>query len=177
MKDIELKLLCELMKNSRRSDRQLAKAIGASQPTISRIIRKLEKKGYIKEYTIIPDFKKLGFQMMTVVLAKLKEEIGNDYIENVRKKVREDLKQDPVPNLMAMTGEGCDADRVTLLLSRDYAAYSNYMRMFKQHPLVEVNEIRAFKIDLDDESQFLPLTLSNLAKFLEKELTDKKSHE
>jgi Lrp/AsnC family transcriptional regulator for asnA, asnC and gidA len=58
MKDIELKLLSELMKNSRRSDRELAKAIGTSQPPVSRMISRLEKEGVIKEYTMTPDFSK-----------------------------------------------------------------------------------------------------------------------
>ena len=40
VKDAELKLISELMKNSRRSDRELAKAIGVSQPTIGRMIKK-----------------------------------------------------------------------------------------------------------------------------------------
>jgi DNA-binding Lrp family transcriptional regulator len=40
MKDIELRLISELMKNSRRSDRELAKAIGISQPTIGNSSRR-----------------------------------------------------------------------------------------------------------------------------------------
>lgn len=60
MKNVELKLISELMKNSRRSYRELAKAVGVSQPTVSRTLKKLEKEGYIKEYTMIPDFLKLG---------------------------------------------------------------------------------------------------------------------
>ena len=55
LKEIELKMLSELIKNSRRSDRELAKAIGTSQPTATRIRSKLEKDGVIKEYTTIPD--------------------------------------------------------------------------------------------------------------------------
>lgn len=35
VKDVDLKLLSELMKNSRRIDRELAKIIGVSQPTVS----------------------------------------------------------------------------------------------------------------------------------------------
>jgi DNA-binding Lrp family transcriptional regulator len=36
MREIELKVLSELMKNSRVSDRELAKKIGSSQPTVTR---------------------------------------------------------------------------------------------------------------------------------------------
>ena len=41
IKEIELKVLSELMKNSSRSDRELAKAIGSSQPTVSRTRKKI----------------------------------------------------------------------------------------------------------------------------------------
>ena len=64
MKDIEVKVLAELMRNSRISDRELAKAIGVSQPTITRTRTKLESEGIIEEYTLIPDFKKLGYELM-----------------------------------------------------------------------------------------------------------------
>jgi DNA-binding Lrp family transcriptional regulator len=44
MKDVQLKLISERMKNCRRSDRELAKVIGVSQPTASRLIEKLERR-------------------------------------------------------------------------------------------------------------------------------------
>ena len=84
MKDMELRLISELMKNSRRSDRELAKALRTSQPTVSRTIKKLEKEGYIKEYTAVPNFSKLGFQIMAFTLIKLKEGIPNNMIEKKR---------------------------------------------------------------------------------------------
>ena len=43
LKPIDYKLLFELMKNSHRSDRQLAKALGVSQPTVTRRRAMLEK--------------------------------------------------------------------------------------------------------------------------------------
>ena len=60
MKNTELRIISELMEDSRRSDRELARAVGVSQPTVSRMIRKLEKDGIIREYAVIPDFSKLG---------------------------------------------------------------------------------------------------------------------
>ena len=55
LKRIELRLVAELMKNSRKSDRELAKILGISQPTVTRIRNKLEREGVIREYTAIPD--------------------------------------------------------------------------------------------------------------------------
>jgi Lrp/AsnC family leucine-responsive transcriptional regulator len=62
LREIELRVLSELIKNSRISDRELGKKLRMSQPTVSRIRNKLENEGYIKEYTLIPDFQKLGYE-------------------------------------------------------------------------------------------------------------------
>jgi hypothetical protein len=40
--------------------------------------------------------------------------------------------------------------------------------MVRQYPLIEVGDVKSFTIDLRDKSQFLPLTLSSLARYLEK---------
>jgi DNA-binding Lrp family transcriptional regulator len=168
MKDVELRLISELMKNSRRSDRELAKIIGVSQPTVSRTLKRLVEEGYIREFTIVPDFKKLGFQIMTIVLLKMKKDISPDIVEEVRRKVREDEKRNPSPILMQNTGIGANSDRVLILLAENYSTYSKYMSMLKQYPLIELEEINSFIIDLKDESSFMSLSFSNLAAYVEK---------
>ena len=45
MKDVELRVIRELIRDCRRSDRELAKPAGVSQPTVSRIRPRLEKEG------------------------------------------------------------------------------------------------------------------------------------
>lgn len=57
-------LLYELMKNSKRSDRELAKIVRVSQPTITRMRKSLEKNEYVREYTVMPAFEKLGFEVL-----------------------------------------------------------------------------------------------------------------
>jgi DNA-binding Lrp family transcriptional regulator len=86
MKETELRLISELMKNSRRSDRELAKAIGVSQPTVSRTIQRLEKQCVIKEYTMIPDFTKIGYALLTVTLVKHREGPDSKQLEEGAKK-------------------------------------------------------------------------------------------
>ena len=62
LKQTMLKVLRVLLKNSKMSDRRVAKIVGISQPTVTRIRQKLEAQGYIKGYTSIPNLSKLGFE-------------------------------------------------------------------------------------------------------------------
>src|SRR4030066_359501 len=55
MKPLDYQLLFELMKDSHRSDRQLAKALGISQPTVTRRRAMLEDN-IIEDYTDFPQF-------------------------------------------------------------------------------------------------------------------------
>ena len=63
LKSIDYKLLWELLKNSRRSDRELAKALGTSQPTVTRRRVNIEKN-FIDGYTAIPKWEKIGFELL-----------------------------------------------------------------------------------------------------------------
>jgi DNA-binding Lrp family transcriptional regulator len=47
LKGNELKTLFELVKGARRSDRELARALRVSQPTVTRARTKLEKTGFV----------------------------------------------------------------------------------------------------------------------------------
>lgn len=166
MKRTELKLISELMKNSRRSDRELAKAIGVSQPTVSRMIKKLEKEGVLLEYTAIPDFTKIGFKIMSVELVKLKENASEQELKKTRKEVLEPLMKEFGPAIIGLSGIGSNANRVAIALHEDYSAYTRFHHKLEQHPLVSINEINSFLIDLTEKNQFLPPTLSAVADYM-----------
>ena len=61
-----------MIKNSRVSDRELARLLQVSQPTVTRMRGRLEKEGYIKTYTVIPDFTKMGYQILAFTFSKLR---------------------------------------------------------------------------------------------------------
>ena len=68
----EVKVLRELLKDSSKSDREIAKTVGVSQPTISRIKKKLINEGSIRTFSAIPNFSKLGFEIMALTFVKIK---------------------------------------------------------------------------------------------------------
>ena len=172
MKDIELKLVSELMKNSRRSDRELAKATGVSQPTVSRTIKKLEQQGIVREYTVVPDFRKLGYKIMAVIFLKLGQRGGTlsqEQLEEMYSKARKLEKDNPRPFLLAKTGIGLNHDMIVISLFHDFSEYATYIQMIKSEsedelsPFYEGNSIESFLIDLEGKTHYQPLTLSRLA--------------
>jgi DNA-binding Lrp family transcriptional regulator len=166
MKVAEVKLISELMKNSRRSDRELAKAVGVSQPTISRMIRKLERDGVIREYTMIPDFRKLGYQLLALTFVKLRSTLGPEETEKARRITRQELEKSSFGVIMLERGIGLGYDGVLMGLYEDYAAYTEHRNRLKEYPFLEVADVEGFLISLDDDVRYRPLTMQALAKRL-----------
>ena len=169
LKQNELKLLCELLKGSRRSDRELAKRLGVSQPTVTRVRSKLEKEGIIKEYTIIPDFQRLGFQLMSVTFLKFKKPLSDEGLESVRTTSRKLTENYPAATILALSGMGIDSDRVIVTFHKDYSEYADFVRNSRtQRAQTVIDETRSFLVNLNDRTNFLPLTFSLLADYLQK---------
>jgi len=135
-----IKLLYELMKNSKRSDRDLAKVIGVSQPTITRTRKKLEKMGYIKEYTVIPDMTKLGLEIMALTFLNL--------VEEPRK--TEDLQKwlETNPNIIFLAvGNGLNGkNRAMMTAHRDFTEYSEFISEFRSRWAACLMDVDTFLI-------------------------------
>jgi DNA-binding Lrp family transcriptional regulator len=165
MKDVELRLVSELMKNSRRSDRELAKAIGVSQPTVHRTIRKLEKEGIINQYTMIPNFSKLGLKLLSVTFVKRRKDVTAEE-QNKIMKMGKDVLEKSLKNIMTMRGIGLGYETIIVSVHEDYSSYQELVRDVKQFPYSDLSNIQSFLIDLDDKMQYRPFTLAFLAKYI-----------
>ena len=166
LKDTEIGVLTELIKDSRKSDREVAKTLGVSQPTVTRIRTKLEKSGVIKEYTLIPDFKKLGYQIMAVVFLGKPETQNANYRQKLREAVIELEKREPQPNLTVVDGMGLGKGRMLIFLYQDYGSYTKGLETIKNLAYVEAEKLYSFLVDLGDESLFRVLSLKEIAHHL-----------
>ena len=165
MKDIELKLISELMKNSRKSDRELAKVIGVSQPTVTRTRLKLQKEGYIQEYTAIPDFRKIGYEIMAFIFVKVKQELGTDELQKARMITQMDLSEKtPAEIILFERGLGRGFTGVIVSFHKDYTSYSNLVAKTREYLFLEHSATTSFLVNLNDEIHYRPLTLRTLAE-------------
>jgi DNA-binding Lrp family transcriptional regulator len=138
IKPLDYRLLSELVKNSRRSDRELAKAIGVSQPTITRR-RALIEKELIDGYTAIPKWEKLGYELFAITLVKIRTAIASEeeYDETRKKGFGWLAKQQCIIMSGACRGMGFDSFMISI--HRSYADYDEFLRnhRFKLGDFVE----------------------------------------
>ena len=134
-----IKLLYEMMKNSKRSDREIAKIIGVSQPTITRMRQRLEKTGYIRDYTVIPDLEKLGFEIAAFTFIN-ENELG----ENADKWIESNPKI-----VFAATGDGLNGkNSVMVSLHKDFTDYSKFISDFRSKWGANIRDIDSFLVPL-----------------------------
>jgi len=110
----------ELIKNSKKSDREIAKKLKISQPTVTRIRKKLEKSA-IKTYTTVPILPEIGINLISFNFGTC---------HNPRKVVELCLKQivktDPKV-LFRASGEGMGKTCLIVALHKDYRDYVNFL--------------------------------------------------
>jgi len=159
MKEQTKKLLVELLKNSKRSDRELARVLNSSQPTITRARQKLEREGFIRGYTIVADWRKLGFEIMAFTFVKMRPEIRSG---EMLRKVKQYSTKFPFAIYVA-SGEGFGMTGVVVALHRSYREYMHYLSEFRIEWKDYVEDIKSFITALG-ESEVKELSFTYLAK-------------
>jgi DNA-binding Lrp family transcriptional regulator len=163
LKPLDKKILFELMKNSRISDRMLAKILGVSQPTVSRRRVFLERE-LIDGYTAIPKWDKFGYEILAVILVKAQlkfapEEERKDAIDRSNRWLS---KQ---PNVifgsecrgMGMTG-------IMICLHKNYADFDKFMNQHRQQLGDLFEDVQTFVVNLAGKSVYRPFHLKYLAE-------------
>ncbi len=153
------RLLKELIRNSRRSDRELAKALKVSQPTVTKNRKLIEN--LIRSYTIVPEFKKIGYEILAITFAKAKthdKEQVEAKLETARKWVMQH------PNVFfASEGEGLGKDTVIFSLHKDYSKYADFMREYSFNFANSMSEAQSFIVSLKTGTIIKPFDLKYLA--------------
>jgi len=157
LKAKSMKLLLELLKDSKRSDREISKVLGVSQPTISRMRQRLTDKGIIQEFTVIPNFGKIGFQIMAISSFKLKVED----IEGLTKLMLEK------PNVIfASIGEGMGKNGIIISFHKSYPEFSSFISNLRAEGKDIIHDLDSMLVSLENQI-VKPLSLKYLAELNE----------
>ena len=144
-KDLPKRLLSELLKNSKRSDRELSKVLGVSQPTVTRARAKLVNEGSIREFTVIPDFKRIGYELMAITFGKYRARYMRT--PELLKEVGKWLNEQPHV-IFASRAEGMGKDALIISLHQSYTEYAQFLKEIR---------MKYGAITQDHESVIIPL--------------------
>ena len=158
------KLLFALIKNSKRSDRELAKALQISQPTVTRLRKILEKEA-IKQYTVIPNLSYLGFEIIAFTFSRTKQLVDPLWDKGRKWATGQ-------PNVMFVsTGQGMDADAIMVSVHKDYADFVKFYQNFRRDWGDYLQNFRTFLISVKGSVQLKAFSLNCLVDSYAKEET------
>lgn len=165
LKGVDYRILAALMKNSKISDRQLAKEIGVSQPTVTRRRAKLEQKA-LAGYTAVPNWAAMGFEILAITLVKSHPSVS--LRENVKASVERAvtwmMKQ---PNVILCSGtRGLDRSGVMISVHKSYGDFDRFISEHKRDLGDMFSEIDTAIVNLGGGEIIKPLHLKYLAEAL-----------
>jgi DNA-binding Lrp family transcriptional regulator len=143
VKEKTKKLLWEFIKNSKRSDRELAKIMGVSQPTITRMRNKLVKEGIVKEWTVIPDFSKIGYELLAISCLKMRTR------EELAQKAREMAKARP-NIIFSARAQGMGKNSIIVSMHRTYSEFSRFLSKLLSECGDDIEDYGTILVSLDD---------------------------
>jgi DNA-binding Lrp family transcriptional regulator len=167
MKDIDLKVLCELVEDSRISDRSLAKKIGVSQPTVTRKRTFLEKERLL-EYTAIPNFEKLGIEILAFTFASWSPEMLKNYPENKRVEKAKTFFSKHPNIVFASSGRGLGMGRMIVTVHKNYSDYVEFMKQAEIEWAGLLTKLESFTISPKTDAVLMPLSFKNFGKYMRK---------
>jgi len=149
-KDKMMKVLYELMKNSKKSDRDLAKVLKSSQPTITRIRKRLEKMGFIYEYTIVPNLVKIGFEILAFTfmnILRYDEKTGKAHKTLAEKAHRWILENPKI--IFGAAGEGIGGKNCMMVsIHKNFTDFSQFIQDFRSKWTRNIIEVDSFIVPL-----------------------------
>jgi len=163
MKEKLKKLLFELIKNSKKSDRDIAKTLGVSQPTVSRMRKKLEENSII-EYTVKPNLAQLGYELMAVTFVNIRGSAKSEeeQKENLEKCAKWIMEQ---PNIVfACDGTGMGMDGMMISIHKNYTDFSELMTKLREEWAETLGEIKTFLSSVKIGVILKPYSLKYLEK-------------
>jgi DNA-binding Lrp family transcriptional regulator len=162
LKDIDRKILAELIRNSKQSDRKLAKKLGVSQPTITRRRAKLEKE-IINNYTLIPEWITLGYKLLVITFIRSREaRTSREKLKEVLEKSTKWMMQHP-NILMCVGSRGMGMGGFMISIHKDYSEFDEFMRDHDLELGEYLDDVQNVFVNLDGGRILKPFDFSYVA--------------
>lgn len=138
-------VLRKIIEQAKIPDSKIAGDIGISPQAVFKIRTKLEQLGIIKGYTPIIDFKKIGIQVLALLVIRLKPSVWDRYYDDL---VSERISKIPYI-IAAYRVSDARASHILLIGFRDTSQKEKYLSQMqtKSANEIEIKEVYTFSAD------------------------------
>jgi DNA-binding Lrp family transcriptional regulator len=138
-------VLRKIIDHAKIPDSKIATDIGISPQAVFKIRAKLEQLGIIKGYTPVIDFKKIGIQVMALLIIRLKSNVWSKYPDF---EVSERISKIPYI-ISAYRVADAQASHILLIGFRDTTQKEHYLSQMqtKYASDIEIKEVYTFSVD------------------------------
>ena len=162
-------ILSRLIKNAKTSDRQLARELGVSQPTITRRRARLEREGFLN-YNTVPNFKKLGVELMAFMLLVFKRQVHEHDHEKEDCNHRLLTFISKQPNLVfASSGHGLGMTRIMMTVHKNYSDYVKFLGVIDDRWGTCLERNASFIISFKSDTILKQFSFENIIDYLHTE--------
>ncbi|UCH31252.1 MAG: winged helix-turn-helix transcriptional regulator [Candidatus Bathyarchaeota archaeon] len=166
LKKIDYQIIFELMKNSKISDRRLAKKLGVSQPTVTRRRTRLEQEN-ILNYTTIPNFEKLGLGILAVSFVHYDHSVLGQVMNREKSSKMIFTTLSKHPNIIfASSGRGLGFEGIAISVHKNYADFAAFTRTLKIDWAEYAHEIKSFLVSNKSDNVVKELTFKDLGDYI-----------
>ena len=125
--EIDRKLLKELLIDSKRSFRELAKSIGVAPATVINHVQRLESGGVIKDYSVRLDHERLGYELTVVT----------EIVVSKGKLLETDVEIAKIPSVCAVYDITGQTDAMVVAKFKTRSGLSDFTKKLLAMPYVE----------------------------------------
>ena len=165
LKSIDYKLLGELLKNSRRSDRELAKVLGTSQPTVTRRRANIEKN-FIDGYTAIPKWEKIGFEIVAFTFVRHNIKYAKPEVREAAFRKVDDWLMKQANVVLAIGGQGMGWDAIFISIHRNYSDFTEFINKHNSELSEFLIDSQSFIANYNPTTVKKPFHLKYLAEMI-----------
>lgn len=125
--ELDIEILSALSRNGRLGVRELARMLGRPASTISQRIRGLEKRGFIRGYTALIDHRRLGFDILALIMLN----VEGGHIEDIERMLAKE------PNVRAVYDITGEFDVAVIALFRRVEELDRFIKRILRNPYVK----------------------------------------
>ena len=125
--DIDKKLIRELLSNSKRSYRELARSMGVSAATVINHVQRLESAGVLKDYSVRLDHERLGYELTVIT----------EILVSKGKLLETESEISKISNVCAVYDVTGQTDAMVIAKFKSRASLSDFTKKLLSMPYVE----------------------------------------